>query len=70
MQLMAANVRLSLAHDHLVDGGTTQRRNRRGANRGSVTPRPFIQPALDAIRLQAEAILERAIQRAFDSVEN
>lgn len=36
------------AHGHLIEFGTSMRQTKSGANRGRVTPEPFMRPAWDA----------------------
>jgi hypothetical protein len=61
-------VRKPYKYSHLIEDGTVQRKTKSGVNRGKVTPRPFLQPAFSAIQHQFQAILEKNIQEAFDSM--
>jgi HK97 gp10 family phage protein len=33
------------AHGHLIESGTVKRETKKGANRGAITPDPFLEPA-------------------------
>lgn len=37
-------------HSHLIEYGTKQRSNKRGANRGRVKAKPFMEPAFEATK--------------------
>jgi hypothetical protein len=50
---------------HLSEFGTKQRRNSRGANRGSMPRRPFIQPSWERTRTQVEANIATATGRVI-----
>lgn len=45
-------------HGHLIEFGTKPRKNKKGANRGSVTPNPFMEPAFN----QTRSVVLREIQ--------
>lgn len=46
---------------HLVNGGTVNRTNQHGANRGSVTANPFMENSFDAVKNQIQRIFEQKI---------
>jgi HK97 gp10 family phage protein len=46
---------------HLVEHGTTVRRNSKGANRGFMTKRPFMKPAFEATKLIVEGGIATSI---------
>lgn len=49
---------------HLVEYGTRKRRTRKGANRGSMKPKPFMRPAFN----QTKGIVERQIGNEIGKV--
>lgn len=37
-------------HGHLIEYGTTVRKNKKGANRGRISPKPFMEPAWESTK--------------------
>jgi HK97 gp10 family phage protein len=64
----AENMRRPAKYAHLVEGGTAQRKTESGANRGSVSPNPFMAPSLEKVKAQIQKIFENAINKAVESL--
>jgi HK97 gp10 family phage protein len=61
-------LRRPVRYAHLMEGGTQKRETKSGANRGSVTPRKFMQPSLDATKQQIQDIFETEVNEAFNNL--
>lgn len=48
-------------HGHLVEYGTKKRTNKRGANRGVMPSKPFMEPAFQATKGQIEGLIGQEI---------
>ena len=48
-------------HAHMIEYGTTVRETKSGANRGLVTPEPFMQPAFEQTKLAMEVGINNSI---------
>ncbi len=55
---------------HLVEYGTTVRANRSGANRGSMTKKPFMEPAFNQTKNQIEASIAENIGKKLYAFMN
>jgi len=52
---------------HLLEFGTTVRETKSGANRGNVTPDPFMEPAFNQTSLQVENRINNSIGRKLSA---
>jgi HK97 gp10 family phage protein len=59
-------IRKPSKYAHLVNGGTTNRVTQNGANRGSVTPKWFMEDSFDAVKDQIQQIFETTINKTIN----
>jgi HK97 gp10 family phage protein len=50
---------------HLIEGGTVKRQNKKGQNRGQVTPRPFMHEIQQNVINQVREILDNEVIKAI-----
>jgi len=54
-------------HGHLVEYGTKQRKNKKGANRGMMKKKPFMAPAFESTKAEVESRIATSIGKKLYS---